>query len=77
MTVGIFSLKTNWEIGDTAWIHGMGDPHENPRMAGKIVHAFLLPGWCVGTIHYVIEIETPIDPLLAVRQATSMWATEE
>lgn len=75
--MALFSTKKDWSIGDTAWIHGYGDQHENPRTAGRIVHIFTLCDWVEDMKHYVIEIPTAMDPLLAVRQATSMWPYPE
>jgi hypothetical protein len=58
-------------IGDTVYIY-IGD-HKGKRTAGKVVHAFMLPGWAKGLIHYVIEIETSIDPFLEIRNQGMIW----
>ena len=65
------SWHTDWKIDDTAWIH-IGGP-DNPLHEGKIVHIFELPHWAPGMKHYVVEIDTHIDPLLEVRSIGSMW----
>ena len=68
----------NWKIVDTAWIYGAsGDPYKNPKTDGVIVHSFTLPGWGEGLTHYVIQIETHIDPVLHIRNWMCMWPTAE
>lgn len=52
-----------FEIGDDAWIF-LGH-HEGNMTKGKVVAFLDLPGW--GFRNYVIEIDTPIEPLLEVR----------
>lgn len=58
-----------FNIGDDAWIHTGGK--NNPLVRGKVVHIFSLPGWAYRH-HYVVEIDTPVDPMLYVRDDFSM-----
>lgn len=57
-----------FKIGDTAWIY-IGD-HDGKLTDGRVVHIFQLDGWHAP--HYVIEIETGIDPIFEVRDGLSM-----
>ena len=65
-------MDQGWKLGDTVWIYLPGC---DGRQSGKIVHIFELPDWQPGTKHYVIELETEMDPLLEVRQM--MWHAEK
>jgi len=57
------SQYRTYKVGDPVIIMGVtsdGEPAE-----GRVVHIFTLPDW--SHEHYVIEIETAMDPLLEVR----------
>lgn len=72
----ILRAQEGWRVGDQAWIH-LGSSPDNPRERGTIVHVFQLEGWLSGLKHYVVQIETSIDPLLMVRDAMCMWRSAE
>jgi len=60
----LFGFKFEaFEIGEEAWIYLHG--HQGEMTKGKVVAILDLPGW--GHPNYVIEIDTPMDPLLEVR----------
>lgn len=54
-------ITLKFEVGDTAYLHNGG--RDNPLVAGKVVHKFVL----YGRENYVVEIDTPVDPVLEVR----------
>jgi hypothetical protein len=51
-----------YEVGRKVWIHNGGK--DNPLVEAEIVHKFKLD-W--GSMNYVLEIPTPVDPILVVR----------
>lgn len=61
------SLRT-FKIGDEAWIYTGGIS----MVKGTVAHVFTLAGWAIPE-HYVIEVPTPIDPLLYVRDGLTAW----
>ncbi len=61
-------MRAPYEIGDKCWIAISG---LDERTEGRVVHKFTLLGW-YDPIHYVIEIETELDPLMECRQAITM-----
>jgi hypothetical protein len=67
-------MKKKYEIGDKCWI--FLSYHEGERTEGTVVHKFSLPGWCIPE-HYVVEIPTPVDPLLEVHDPYTMRETSE
>lgn len=64
----LFGPVHDYKIGDDAWIY-VGN-HEGQMSRGKVIAALDLPGYTMR--HYVVEIETAIEPLLEVRDSTSM-----
>ena len=64
----VTNMKTEYQIGDNAWIYLPG--HDGNRTLGVVVFILDLPGWSVR--NYVIEIDTPMDPLLEIREAGAM-----
>lgn len=62
-------MKNKYEIGDPVWIYMAF--HDGELTKGKVVHAFSLPSWCIPE-HYVIEIETEVDPVLEIREPNTM-----
>ena len=62
-----------YKVGDDAWIY-CGN-HQGEMTKGRVVHVFSLPGWAIPE-HYVVEIETEIDPLLEVRDPMCMRPSE-
>lgn len=67
-------MKTDWKVGDTAYCYS-GFKHEGKLSEGKIVAVLNLERY--GFPHYVIEIETHIDPILEVRDALTMSDKKE
>lgn len=64
----MFGPDHEYAVGDDAWIY-VGD-HQGDMSHGKVVAVLDLPGW--GIRNYVVEIDTPMDPLLEVRSASMM-----
>jgi hypothetical protein len=58
----------NANIGDTVWIHGVKTDEDNPLCKAKVEHVFHL----YGMPQYVVSVETPIDPVLYVRNGFSI-----
>lgn len=50
-------------VGDRCWFYG--PYHTGDLSEGTIVHTFRLDGWSYD--HYVVQVETHIDPVLHVR----------
>lgn len=61
-------MKTDWKVGDTTYIYLLD--HRGKLTEGKIVYVLNLDHYSYP--HYVIEIETGIDPILEVRDALTM-----
>ena len=63
-----------YAIGDVVGIWCEG--HQGGMTKGKVVHMFALPNYM--RRQYVVEVPTPIDPLLYVRDAFCMrpWRDE-
>lgn len=53
-------LRVHLEVGDWAWIFGPG--HKGKTSRHRVVHVFDLNGGRM----YVIEIDTPMDPIYVV-----------
>jgi hypothetical protein len=62
-----------YEVGDLVWLY-IGDP-EGKKYPGKVVHKFQLPDYSFK--HYVVEIDTHVDPLLEVRCWGTLSDTED
>lgn len=67
-------MKKTYAVGDSCWIYGGN--HDGEKTAATVVHVFSLPDWVVPQ-HYVVQMESSIDPILAVRNAMTMAATED
>ena len=52
-----------FEIGSDAWIYL--PYHKGELTKGKVIAALDLPGYSFR--HYVVEIDTPVDPVLEIR----------
>jgi hypothetical protein len=64
-----------WGVGDDVWIWtGVNNNKTNTK--GKIIAEITLPRYSF--VHYVIEVDTPIDPLLYIRSGSplEMWDHE-
>lgn len=61
-------MKDDYQVGETVGIY-YGN-HKGELTEGKVVAFLDLPGWMHR--HYVIELETSIDPLLEVRCSLGM-----
>ena len=61
-------VKTRYDIGDTVWVYGIYVSNEVPCQ-GKIVHCFNLnfEGFDPTVDHYVIAVDSHIEPLIEVR----------
>lgn len=55
-------------VGDTVWVYLRGD--HDARVDGKVAAIVALPGWRWS--HYVVEIDTPMDPLLYIYDGSEM-----
>ncbi|HET9285720.1 MAG TPA: hypothetical protein VFR24_27530 [Candidatus Angelobacter sp.] len=58
--------KVKLKIGDTAWFY-LGD-HQGKMTDGKVIGLF--PYY--GQENYIIEIDTPMDPYLIIREPMSV-----
>lgn len=54
--------------GDPAWIYMSG--HSGNLSQGKVVKVVQLDGW--PSEHYIIEVATPVDPVLEIRDGTTV-----
>jgi hypothetical protein len=61
------TVKKSYKVGDTVWIYGINRSNVKPSQ-GRVIKAIDLndAGYTTGP-HYIIEIPTPIEPLLEVR----------
>jgi len=61
-------VKTRYDIGDTVWIYGISVSNEKPSQ-GQIIHRFNInfDGFDPSTVHYVIAVDSHIEPLIEVR----------
>lgn len=59
-------MYINYKVGDTAYIYAPG--HKSGTTPYKVVHEFVL----YGSKMYVLEYDTHIEPVYAVREAYSM-----
>jgi hypothetical protein len=61
-------VKTQYDIGDTVWIYGISVSNEKP-WPGRIVHRFniVFEGFDPTANHYVIAVDSHIEPLIEVR----------
>jgi len=61
-------VKTQYDIGDTVWIYGISVSNEKPS-EGQIIHRFNInfDGFDPSTVHYVIAVDSHIEPLIEVR----------
>lgn len=64
-----FGRKQSYKVDDECFIY-LGN-HQGKRSKGKVIFILDLPDY--SHPHYVIEIETSIDPLLEIRAAFTMW----
>lgn len=64
----------DWNLGDLAWVYLTGPGADGKRHDGRVVHKFELDGWAFK--HYVVELETEIDPLLVVRNHFNMFRSQ-
>lgn len=67
-------MKKDWKVGDTAYCY-CGPNHQGKLSEGKVVAVLNLERYSFP--HYVIEIETHIDPILEVRDAMTMADKKE
>ena len=59
-------VKKEYKIGDNAWVYGVSSGAGfNKPVKGKVVHAMEIDGF--SGVHYVVAIDTEIEPLLEVR----------
>lgn len=68
-------IKTSYLINDPVWIHGI-DP-SNKLTYGKVIALVDLTYCGYNDIHYVIEIQTHIEPLLEIRTWHTMSQDKE
>ena len=61
-------IYDDYKIGDDAWIW-IGNGSENPLTKGKVIHIFELYN---KVKHYIVEIDTHMDPLLECRNCVQM-----
>ena len=60
-------IKKHYKLGDTVWIYGISRK-ENELRSGIVIKTFHIdrPGY-EDTEHYVIEVQTDIEPILEIR----------
>jgi hypothetical protein len=64
------SVKKEYKIGDNAWVYGVTTgPGYNRPCEGQVIHSLEIPGH--SELHYIVEIQNGIEPLLEVRT----WGT--
>lgn len=70
------NTKKQYEIGDPVWIHGVG--RSNKLTKGVVVKKFNIEyaNFDLSRDHYVISIDTHIEPILEVREWETMSEDE-
>lgn len=60
-------IKKHYKLGDTVWIYGISRS-ENELRSGTVIKSFHIdrPGY-EGLEHYIIEVQTDIEPILEIR----------
>lgn len=60
-------IKKHYKLGDTVWIYGIARAGDELR-SGTVIKSFHIdqPGY-EGIEHYIIEVQTDIEPILEIR----------
>ena len=68
-------MKSDYQKGDTVWLYVNG--HQGEKSQGKILEVLHLNEHGYGWPHYLIEVQTSIDPLLEVRDVFTLAPTKD